>query len=46
MPGLEPELVDQEVDLLRGALGERVPEVGGPEVVGHGLEPVGLAAAH
>ena len=36
----EPEDVDQEVDLLLGAAGEGVPEVGRTEVVGGGLEPV------
>ena len=37
---LEPERVDEEVDLLRGALGERVAEVRRAEVVGDRLEPV------
>ena len=40
MPGLEPERVDEEVDLLLGALGERVAQVGRAEVVGERLEPV------
>ena len=40
MAGLEAERVDEEVDLLARALGERVAEVGGAEVVGDRLEPV------
>src|SRR6202011_1747171 len=32
--------LDQEVDLLARALRERVPQVGGTEMVGDGLEPV------
>ena len=40
MPGLEPERVDQEADLLLGPLRERVAQVGRPEVVGQVLEPV------
>ena len=43
---LEPEGVDEEVDLLLGALGEGVAEVGRAEVVGDRLEPVvGLRAS-
>src|SRR4051794_11765609 len=41
-PGRQPERVDQELDLLLGALGERVPQVGGPEEVGDAVEPVPL----
>ena len=42
--GMEPEGGDEELDLLLGAAGERVSEVGGPGVAGDGLEPVGIAA--
>jgi hypothetical protein len=37
---LEGERIDEEVHLLRGALRERVAQVGVAEVVGDGLEPV------
>ena len=42
LAGPQAEGVDQELDLLLGALGERVAEVGGAEVVGDRLEPVPL----
>ena len=45
-PRLEPERVDEEVDLLLGALGERVPQVGRPEELGDRVEPVGIPGWH
>jgi hypothetical protein len=38
--GLQVQNLDEEGDLLLGALGEGVAQVGGPEVVGDVLEPV------
>ena len=38
--GRQAEALDEEVDLLVGALGERVAEVGRAEVIGDVLEPV------
>ena len=43
---LEPERVDEEADLLLGALRERVAQVGVAEVVGDRLEPVVVVAGH
>ena len=40
---LQPQLVDEEPDLLLGAAGERVAEVGPPQVVRQRLEPVHVA---
>src|ERR671910_3783025 len=40
LPGPEPERPAEEADLLLGALGERVAQVGGAEVVGDRFEPV------
>ena len=40
MPRLEPERVDEELDLLLGALRERVAEVRRPEELGDRVEPV------
>jgi hypothetical protein len=37
---LEAQHLGQEADLLRGAAGERVPQVGATQVIGGGLEPV------
>ena len=45
-PRLEPEHVDEERDLLLGALRERVAQVGRPEVVGDRLEPVARRLGH
>ena len=39
-PGRQVEHVDEEGDLVLGALGERVPQVGLAEVIGEGFEPV------
>ena len=39
-PRLERERVDEEVDLLLGPLGERVPQVRRPEELGDRVEPV------
>ena len=40
VPRLEAECLDDEVDLLRRSLGERVPQVRRPEVFSDGFEPV------
>jgi len=40
LPRTQLEHVDEECDLLLGALGERVPEVSGADEVGQRLEPV------
>ena len=40
IPGSQPERVDEELDLLLGALRERVPQVRRPEEVGDRVEPV------
>ena len=42
--GLQVEGLHEEPDLLVGALGERVPQVGDAQVLGDGLEPVVVPA--
>jgi hypothetical protein len=39
-PRPKAQMLDQEIDLLWGALGERVPQVGRAEMVRDRLEPV------
>ena len=45
-PRLQPERVDEEVDLLLGPLGERVAQVGRAQVVGDGPRTSGRGVGH
>ena len=40
VPGVQPQRLDDEVDLLRRALGERVPQVRRSQMLRDGLEPM------